>query len=62
MSKKIVINSVNGGYMVFVDDHPLPWVCKDMDKLLAKITEEFTAEPELITKGPDWVKEELGEK
>ena len=61
MSKKIVINSVNGGYMVFVDDHPLPWVCKDMDKLLAKVKEEFESEPEAVAESPDWVKEELGE-
>ena len=57
MNKKIVINAVKGGYMVLIDDHAIPWICKDMDKLLAKIREELESEP--VTESPDWVKEEL---
>jgi hypothetical protein len=62
MNKKIVINAVNGGYFVTVDDRGLPWVYQDMDKMLAKIREELTNETEIVADGPDWVKEELKNK
>ena len=67
MSKKIVINAVNGGYFVTVDDGGLPWVYQDIDKMLAKVRKELTStsqcglqsQPEPFYEGPDWVKEEL---